>query len=48
MPLHEPDLTCKPLVKVLPEQKLMKLAVSLNDLSTYFVHEIHAYVAELT
>jgi hypothetical protein len=29
MPLQEPVLTCNPLVRVWPEQKLMKFAVSL-------------------
>lgn len=34
MPLHEPVLICLPFVRVLPEQKLMKLALSLEtDLS---------------
>jgi hypothetical protein len=29
MPLQEPPVTCRPLVNCLPEQKLMKLALSL-------------------
>lgn len=30
MPLQDPVLSCRPLVKVWPEQKLMKFAVSLG------------------
>lgn len=30
MPLQDPVFTCKPLVRVWPEQKLMKFAVSLD------------------
>jgi hypothetical protein len=29
MPLHDPPVTCAPFVRVLPEQKLMKFALSL-------------------
>jgi hypothetical protein len=32
MPLQEPVLTCRPLVRVWPEQKLIKFAVSLGQL----------------
>jgi hypothetical protein len=34
MPLHDPSRFCKPLVKVCPAQKLMKLALSLECVST--------------
>jgi hypothetical protein len=46
MPLQDPVFICRPLVKVWPEQKLMKFAVSLRNLVTVQEWIEYSHVAE--
>jgi hypothetical protein len=46
-PLQDPPLTCRPLVRFEPEQKLMKFAVSLKESVMFLKHQAeYTYVAE--
>ena len=46
MPLQDPVFICRPLVKVWPEQKLMKFAVSLRNSVTIQERIEYSHVAE--
>jgi len=46
MPLQDPVFICRPFVKVWPEQKLMKFAVSLRNSVTVKERTEYSHVAE--